>query len=33
MDLVIVFSACPMNLLPINGRDGKPTEAHFDIAP
>jgi uncharacterized protein YcgI (DUF1989 family) len=29
MDLVIVFSACPMDLLPINGLAGRPTEAHF----
>ena len=32
MDLVIAFSACPQDLLPINGRAGKPTEAHFVIA-
>ena len=31
MDLVIAFSACPMDLLPINGVDNKPTEAHFQI--
>jgi len=31
MDLVVAFSACPMDLLPINGVDGKPTEAHFRI--
>jgi hypothetical protein len=30
-DLVVAFSACPMDLLPINGVDGKPTEAHFRI--
>jgi uncharacterized protein len=30
MDLVIAFSACPMDLLPINGLAG-PTEAHFRI--
>ncbi len=30
MDLVIAFSACPMDLLPINGIAG-PTEAHFRI--
>ena len=29
MDLIIAFSACPMDLLPINGLAGKPTEAHF----
>lgn len=32
MDLVIAFSACPQDILPINGRAGKPTEAHFVIA-
>ena len=31
MDLVIAFSACPMDLLPINGPANKPTEAHFRI--
>jgi uncharacterized protein len=31
MDLVIAFSACPQDLTPINGRDRKPTEAHFQI--
>ena len=32
MDLVIVFSACPQDILPINGRAGKPVEAHFTIS-
>jgi uncharacterized protein len=32
MDLVVAFSACPQDMLPINGRAGKPTEAHFVIA-
>ena len=31
MDLVIAFSACPQDILPINGREGQPTEAHFRI--
>ena len=31
MDLVIVFSACPQDVLPINGRTGHTTEAHFSI--
>jgi uncharacterized protein YcgI (DUF1989 family) len=31
MDLVIAFSACPQDILPINGRAGRPTEAHFLI--
>lgn len=31
MDLVIVFSACPQDLVPVNGIDCVPTEAHFEI--
>jgi uncharacterized protein YcgI (DUF1989 family) len=31
MDLVIAFSACPQEILPINGRTGQTTEAHFTI--
>ncbi len=31
MDLVIVFSACPQDMLPTNGVDRKPTEAHFRV--
>jgi len=31
MDLVIAFSACPQDILPINGRTCRPTEAHFAI--
>lgn len=31
MELVIVFSACPQDMLPTNGVDGKPTDAHFRI--
>jgi uncharacterized protein YcgI (DUF1989 family) len=29
MDAVIAFSACPQDILPINGRARQPTEAHF----
>jgi len=32
MDLVIAFSACPQDVLPINGKAGKPVEAHFTIS-
>ena len=32
LDLIIAFSACPQDILPINGRAGKPTEAHFLVA-
>jgi hypothetical protein len=31
IDLVIVFSACPQDILPINGRQRTPVEAHFQI--
>jgi len=31
MDLIIAFSACPQDLLPINGVACRPTEAHFAI--
>jgi uncharacterized protein YcgI (DUF1989 family) len=32
IDLVIAFSACPQDVLPINGRACRPVEAHFKIA-
>ena len=31
MDLVVAFSACPRDILPINGRTGHTTEAHFTV--
>ena len=31
LDCIVAFSACPQDILPINGRAGKPTEAHFEI--
>lgn len=31
MDLIIAFSACPQDILPINGVGHPPTEAHFAI--
>jgi uncharacterized protein YcgI (DUF1989 family) len=31
MDLVVAFSACPQDILPINGRTGQTTEAHFSL--
>jgi uncharacterized protein YcgI (DUF1989 family) len=31
MDLVVVFSACPQDILPINGKMCEPVEAHFAI--
>jgi uncharacterized protein len=31
MDCVIAFSACPQDMVPINGVACTPTEAHFEI--
>lgn len=31
MDLVIAFSACPQDIVPINGNDCVPTEVHFEV--
>jgi uncharacterized protein YcgI (DUF1989 family) len=31
MDLVIVFSACPQDLVPVNGRNCTPTDVHYEI--
>ncbi len=31
MDCVVAMSACPQDILPINGRAGQPTEAHYQI--
>ena len=31
MDCVVAFSACPQDLVPINGPACKPTDAHFQI--
>ena len=31
MDCVVAFSACPQDLVPVNGLAMQPTEAHFDV--
>jgi len=31
MDLVVVFSACPQDIVPINGADCVPKSAHFEV--
>ena len=31
MDCIVAFSACPQDMLPINGVDATPTDAHFEI--
>ena len=30
-DVVVAFSACPQDILPINGHARHPTEAHFQV--
>ena len=30
-DVIVAFSACPQDILPINGRHTAPTEAHFEV--
>lgn len=31
MDAIVAFSACPQDMVPINGADCVPTEAHFQV--
>jgi uncharacterized protein YcgI (DUF1989 family) len=31
MDAILVFSACPQDMLPVNGENMKPTEAHLEV--
>jgi uncharacterized protein len=31
MDCIVAFSACPQDILPINGAAKRPTEAHFQV--
>jgi uncharacterized protein len=31
MDCIVAFSACPQDMVPINGTAMRPTEAHFEI--
>jgi uncharacterized protein YcgI (DUF1989 family) len=31
MDCIVAFSACPQDLLPVNGLSMQPTEAHFEL--
>ena len=31
IDCIVAMSACPQDILPINGRSGNPTEAHFEV--
>jgi uncharacterized protein len=31
MDCILAFSACPQDMIPINGVAQRPTEAHFEV--
>jgi len=31
LDCIVAMSACPQDILPINGTAGKPTEAHYEV--
>jgi uncharacterized protein YcgI (DUF1989 family) len=31
LDCVVAMSACPQDILPINGKNGRITEAHYEI--
>jgi uncharacterized protein YcgI (DUF1989 family) len=31
MDCIVAFSACPQDMIPINGVGLRPTEAHFEV--
>jgi len=31
LDCIAAFSACPQDMLPVNGLDMRPTEAHLEI--
>jgi len=33
MDVIVVFSACPMDVTPINGPDRTPKAVHFEVMP
>jgi uncharacterized protein YcgI (DUF1989 family) len=30
-DLIVIMSACPQDLLPVNGLEQQPTNAHFRV--
>jgi uncharacterized protein YcgI (DUF1989 family) len=32
-DLIVVMSACPQDLLPVNGPDQQPSDVHFRVFP
>jgi len=31
IDCIVAFSACPQDMLPVNGLAMRPTEAHFEV--
>ena len=30
-DCILIFSACPMDVTPVNGGDGKPKPVHYEV--
>ncbi len=32
MDAVVAFSACPQDMVPVNGANNTPTEAHYEVS-
>ena len=32
MDCIVVMSACPQDMMPINGPDMRPVEVHFQVS-
>ena len=32
-DCIVIFSACPMDITPVNGGDRKPKPVHYEIRP
>jgi uncharacterized protein YcgI (DUF1989 family) len=33
IDCIVVMSACPQDLIPINGKDCTPVEVHYEVLP
>ena len=33
INCIVAMSACPQDMVPVNGESGQPTEAHFEIIP
>jgi uncharacterized protein YcgI (DUF1989 family) len=33
IDCIVVMSACPQDLIPINGKECTPVEVHYEVLP